>query len=1116
MNAIGNASSQAGALTLEAPSRNGTANGTANGPQTASKVQAENGPNSKTLPDNPQDVQRLVHELNALRNSQRELEAKQYIDASLAHFASVLRWDAQLGLRGWADRFLIELIPFIEGLQGALYMVNDEQVGEAAERQYLQLAGQYAAPEGIPERLELGQGITGQAAITAESVEIHEAGVFQSHINSSLSTIELKALYVQPLVHNDQVEGVLEIGALQPLPAAQLQLVRMLAETLAAQLSTIRSQVRIQKLYEEAEKTSRELVVQEEELRQNLEELESTQEEMRRVQAQVAENEERMRVVLDANPDGIVLAKADGEIVEVNRRAIEVLHAPSREALIGENPKTLSDSIEGPAPERAVEYAEIFEQTLTLGEYLVEMPHQRLDGAVFEAEVSTRTVQFKGETMVLIFLRDISSIAEQRMALREKQAVFDASRDTLLITEKGLVREVNPAGVSFFGASNKQDLKGLTVKELWHSEQPGGKSYDELIQQIGQELNEKGASLYRWNGRTLGGEKLQTEVLATRVKLGERVLVFCHVRDITDRLESEAKLQSQHEELLSSEEELRQNLEELEATQEEMSRLSMELEARNEAINQNNVLVELSPEWLIESVNGGFEKLTGYEEGAIKGKHIHSFMTEEYLASKAHQQAEQQFKDGLGFMVTKQFRHKAGEVLELETQFMPVKSRGGELERWLLVLVDKTKEKKFQEELAAQNEALAAQEEELRQNLEELEATQEEVQRMTRELEIRQKAIDSHLAVVDLDGEYNILSVNEKFEDMLGYTKQVAVGQNMVGYIDPAFLESAGFQYAVEEFSAGRGFTLKNRYVHQDGRIIDSDTTCLPVRNANNDIQHWRMLLRDITAEEQQRRELARLADELKSTDDALNRNFLILEHDLEHKVTYVNDHFLQHLGYTQKQVVGKEVFKLMDPEFLASEEMQAAKVASEKGEIFSIQDRYLTKKGMKRYMDSMLVPIRDDSGNVIKWRALIRDITDAHLADERMAQQKANLEHMFSNMLHTIQVAHWRTDLATNTYSGADDLGRLLGFEPGELSDDPDVTLPKTMAARDLAPVGKALEGLMTDPDPAAHLTLEAHGLRKDGSEVPIKLVIMKETNAAGEPIGMLGLTMLQPQASA
>jgi C4-dicarboxylate-specific signal transduction histidine kinase len=115
----------------------------------------------------------------------------------------------------------------------------------------------------------------------------------RSKASAGILALQASAATIQPLLHNDKVEGVLEITALRPFSQLQLDIIQQVCERIGASLASIRSQLEVEKLYAEAQEKNQKLEQQEEELRQNIEQLNVAQEEQRQAKEELAQlNEE--------------------------------------------------------------------------------------------------------------------------------------------------------------------------------------------------------------------------------------------------------------------------------------------------------------------------------------------------------------------------------------------------------------------------------------------------------------------------------------------------------------------------------------------------------------------------------------------------------------------------------------------------------------------------------------------------------------------------------------------------------------------------------------------------------------------------------------------------------
>ncbi|MDF1574414.1 MAG: PAS domain S-box protein [Bacteroidales bacterium] len=127
---------------------------------------------------------------------------------------------------------------------------------------------------------------------------------------SGLGKANPNFLLIEPLIWNDQVFGIIEMASFNRLEEYKIQFVQRVAENLATTISTMESNLKTEQLLKETRAQADQLLIQEEQVRQNMEALKLAQEKAAR-QAEIfisftnTVNHTLMRA--DYNADGILL-----------------------------------------------------------------------------------------------------------------------------------------------------------------------------------------------------------------------------------------------------------------------------------------------------------------------------------------------------------------------------------------------------------------------------------------------------------------------------------------------------------------------------------------------------------------------------------------------------------------------------------------------------------------------------------------------------------------------------------------------------------------------------------------------------------------------------------------
>jgi PAS domain S-box-containing protein len=206
-----------------------------------------------------------------------EDEARNWVSAGLTKFSEILRNEDE-NLSELCDKFLSGLIKYLNGNQGMIYLLKEEQ----KKKSQLELVSAYAwdRKKYLSDIIEPGEGLIGQVAIEKEKIYIVDVPDDFVRITSGLGDANPRSVLIVPLISNDELFGVIEIASFKPLATHEIDFVEKLAEILASTISRVKTNEQTQKLLRDSQQLTEELRAQEEEMRQNLEEMNATQEEM--------------------------------------------------------------------------------------------------------------------------------------------------------------------------------------------------------------------------------------------------------------------------------------------------------------------------------------------------------------------------------------------------------------------------------------------------------------------------------------------------------------------------------------------------------------------------------------------------------------------------------------------------------------------------------------------------------------------------------------------------------------------------------------------------------------------------------------------------------------------
>jgi PAS domain S-box-containing protein len=248
------------------------------------------------------------------------------------------------------------------------------------------------------------------------------------------------------------------------------------------------------------------------------------------------ETEEKFKSILESAPDGIVIINADGEIQLTNKQT-ETLFNYSKDDLLNKKVEVLLPKRfqEGHLAHRMNFFSSPKFREMGAG---LELYAKKKDGSEFPVEISLSPIKTKSGVLVSAAIRDIT---QRKKSAQQFKDLLESAPDAMVIANKsGTIQFVNKQTENIFGYS-RASLIGKQVEILIPDEFHGIHPNHRAIFFKNPQTRSMGSGLELY-GRRESGQKFPVEISLSPLETEDGILVSAAIRDITERKESDKKL----------------------------------------------------------------------------------------------------------------------------------------------------------------------------------------------------------------------------------------------------------------------------------------------------------------------------------------------------------------------------------------------------------------------------------------------------------------------------------------------------------------------------------------------------------------------------------------------
>jgi HAMP domain-containing protein/signal transduction histidine kinase/CheY-like chemotaxis protein len=178
-----------------------------------------------------------------LRDTTRTNKEQDWLKTNLARFFGIMQ--GQRNLQSLTDQIMGELTPVVSAQHGAFYISERD-----GDEMTLKLTSTYAFTrrKRLANRFELGEGLVGQCALERKPIVVTEVPEDYVQVTSGLGEAPPRSIAIFPVLFENQVRGVIELGAFHEFTAVQLNFLEQLMLNVGLAINLIGTSMRTEQL----------------------------------------------------------------------------------------------------------------------------------------------------------------------------------------------------------------------------------------------------------------------------------------------------------------------------------------------------------------------------------------------------------------------------------------------------------------------------------------------------------------------------------------------------------------------------------------------------------------------------------------------------------------------------------------------------------------------------------------------------------------------------------------------------------------------------------------------------------------------------------------------------
>lgn len=353
------------------------------------------------------------------------------------------------------------------------------------------------------------------------------------------------------------------------------------------------------------------------------------------------------------------------------------------------------------------------------------------------------------------------------------------------------------------------------------------------------------------------------------------------------------------------------------------------------ALNKSQGIIEFAMDGIVVYCNEIFLNFLGYTLEEVKGKHHRMLCEETYVNSKHYTAFWQSLNKGEQNTGEYLSKRKNGEEAFIQATFNPIRNEKGKLDKVVMFASDIT-----------------------------------EMKKINAEYEGKLRAIDKSQATIEFNMDGKVITANEIFLNILGYTLEEIKDQHHRMFCDETYSNSHEYKEFWEKLNRGEFDSGEYKRLGKNGVVAHIQATYNPIFDINGKPIKVIKFATDIT--ERKKRNA-----EFEGIQTAINKSQGTVEFNMNGILTDANERFLNIVGYTLDEIKGKHHRIFCDETYVNSHEYTEFWEKLNKGEYDEGEYKRYGKDGKEAYLQASYNPIFDINNFPTRVIKFATDVTE-------------------------------------------------------------------------------------------------------------------------------------------